>query len=257
MWPIAPETGEVHRVVFADGIYLARNVVVFIASTGKHVIGWYMARSKNSRAWSALMAPIPPPEVVVADGGSAAVSSEAESYLDSRFAERVFGPDAVDTSAEVVCWELKRGMEVLHMGVATARGWHDALSGAALCGKNNSVMAPCDSGETRCDRRCPRRRRGGFRIGVRRSCGDPFLDRVVRQIPLVDSGFWFFKSCAGGRPCWAAPVVRKVLSWLHRQCDAAGGCREGGKAGLLYRGSDERPVAALIGTGEPSGAFRL
>lgn len=185
------------------------------------------------------MAPIPPPEVVVAGGGSAAVSSEAESHLDRRFAERVFGPDAVDTSAEVVCWELKRGMEVLHMGVATARGWHDALSGAALCGKNDSVMAPCDSGETRCDRRCPRRRRGGFRIGVRRSCGDPFLDRVVRQIPLVDSGFWFFKSRACGRPCWADPVVRKVLSWLHRQCNAAGGCREGGKAGLLCRGSDE------------------
>lgn len=52
MWPIAPETGEVHRVVFADGIYLARNVV-FIASTEKHVIGWYRARSENSRAWSA------------------------------------------------------------------------------------------------------------------------------------------------------------------------------------------------------------
>ena len=87
------------------------------------------------------MAPIPPPEVVVTDGGSAAVSSEVESQTGNRFAERVFGSDAVDTSAGVVRWELKRGMEVLHMGVATARGWHDALSGAALCGKNNSVMA--------------------------------------------------------------------------------------------------------------------
>ncbi len=80
-------------------------------------------------------------ERVVVIGGSAAVSSEVESQLGSRFAERVFGPDAVDTSAEVVRWELKRGMEVSHMGIATARGWHDALSGAALCGKNNSVMA--------------------------------------------------------------------------------------------------------------------
>ena len=32
IWPLAPATGEVHRVVFVDGIYLARNVVVLIAS---------------------------------------------------------------------------------------------------------------------------------------------------------------------------------------------------------------------------------
>lgn len=70
VWPIAPVTGEVHRVVFVDGIYLARNVVILIATTEDFVIGWYMARSENSRSWGALMAKIPPPEVVVTDGGS-------------------------------------------------------------------------------------------------------------------------------------------------------------------------------------------
>ena len=55
VWPIAPVTGEVHRVVFVDGIHLARNVVVLIAATEDHVVGWYMARSENSRAWAALM----------------------------------------------------------------------------------------------------------------------------------------------------------------------------------------------------------
>lgn len=68
-WPTAPETGGVHRVAFADGIYPARNVVVLIASTEKRAIGWHMARSENSRAWSALMAPMPPPEVAATDGG--------------------------------------------------------------------------------------------------------------------------------------------------------------------------------------------
>lgn len=70
IWPLAPITGEVHHVVFVDGIYLARNVVVLIACTQEHVIGWYLARSENSRSWAALMGKIPPPDVVVCDGGT-------------------------------------------------------------------------------------------------------------------------------------------------------------------------------------------
>ena len=34
IWPLAPATGEVHRVVFVDGIYLARNVVVLTQPAG-------------------------------------------------------------------------------------------------------------------------------------------------------------------------------------------------------------------------------
>ncbi len=70
MRPIPQPTGEVHRVVFVDGIRIARNAVALIASTEGRVIGWYLARSENSRAWSALMSPIPPPDVVVTDGGT-------------------------------------------------------------------------------------------------------------------------------------------------------------------------------------------
>ena len=64
VWPIAPVTGEVHRVVFVDGIRIAKGVHVLIACTEEHVIGWYLARSENSRSWGALMRKIPPPEVV-------------------------------------------------------------------------------------------------------------------------------------------------------------------------------------------------
>lgn len=64
VWPIPQPTGEVHRVVFVDGIYIAKGVHILIASTDKHVVGRYLARSENSRAWAALMTPIPPPEVV-------------------------------------------------------------------------------------------------------------------------------------------------------------------------------------------------
>lgn len=70
IWPLPQPTGEIHRVVFVDGIHIAKNVCVLIASTEEHVIGWYLARSENSRAWKALMAPIPPPEMVVTDGGT-------------------------------------------------------------------------------------------------------------------------------------------------------------------------------------------
>lgn len=90
VWPLAPRTGEVHRVVFVDGIYLARNVVVLIASTEKHVIGWYMARSENSRAWAALMAPIPPPEVVVADGGPGFEKARRQVWPETKVQRCVF-----------------------------------------------------------------------------------------------------------------------------------------------------------------------
>ena len=68
--PMPPVTGEIHRVIYVDGIYLARNLVVLIASAEDYVLGWYMAESETSRAWERLLAPIPAPLVVVSDGGS-------------------------------------------------------------------------------------------------------------------------------------------------------------------------------------------
>ena len=44
--------------------------VVLIAQTPDCVLGWYAARSENSRAWEALMSRIAPPALVVTDGGS-------------------------------------------------------------------------------------------------------------------------------------------------------------------------------------------
>ena len=43
-----------------------------------------MARSENSRAWSALMAPIPAPEVVVTDGGSGFAKAVRETWPRTR-----------------------------------------------------------------------------------------------------------------------------------------------------------------------------
>ena len=69
VWPMPSRTGELHRVIYVDGIYLARDLVVLIASTDTHILSWYMAQSETSRAWEALLSPIPAPQVVVSDGG--------------------------------------------------------------------------------------------------------------------------------------------------------------------------------------------
>ena len=70
LWPLSPIIDEVHEVIFVDGIHLSRGAVVLIAQTPDCVLGWYAARSENSRAWEALMSPITPPALVLTDGGS-------------------------------------------------------------------------------------------------------------------------------------------------------------------------------------------
>ena len=70
VWPMPVPDGEFHRVLFVDGIRLAERLVVLIRCSEDRVVSWYMAQSENSRAWSALMEPIPAPDVVVTDGGS-------------------------------------------------------------------------------------------------------------------------------------------------------------------------------------------
>ena len=70
LWPFSPIIDEVHDVIFVDGIHLGPGAVVLIAQTPDCVLGWYAARSENSRAWEALMSRIAPPALVVTDGGS-------------------------------------------------------------------------------------------------------------------------------------------------------------------------------------------
>ena len=60
IWPLAPVVDEVHEVVFVDGIHLGRKAVVLIAQSRDFILGWYVARSENSRAWEALMSRIAP-----------------------------------------------------------------------------------------------------------------------------------------------------------------------------------------------------
>lgn len=60
LWPVSPLVDEVHHVVFIDGIYLSHKLVVLIACTKTHVLGWYVAKSETTHAWQALMSRIAP-----------------------------------------------------------------------------------------------------------------------------------------------------------------------------------------------------
>ncbi len=79
LWPQPPVVDEVFRAVYVDGIWISRNIVVLIACSDDHVLGWYLARSESAESWRALLSRIAPPDMVVTDGGSgfaAAVAAE-------------------------------------------------------------------------------------------------------------------------------------------------------------------------------------
>ncbi len=79
---------------------------------------------------------------VVVVGGTAAVTSAAQAKLEQAGAQvvRLAGDTALDTSGAIAAWEVGEGMGVSHLSVATSDGYWDALTGAAVCGKNASVL---------------------------------------------------------------------------------------------------------------------
>ena len=80
-------------------------------------------------------------------GGTAVVSPEVEAQLSAAgiAVERVAGNTAYDTSAKLATKLISLGMSANNMAIATGWGYTDALAGAALCGKQNSVMVLADN----------------------------------------------------------------------------------------------------------------
>lgn len=76
-------------------------------------------------------------------GGTKAVSDSVRSQIEGAgmtVSGRLSGDDAVGTSAAVATFELSNGMQANCMAVTTAGGYWDALSGAAMCGRRESVL---------------------------------------------------------------------------------------------------------------------
>ena len=64
-----PKIESPMNVVYVDGIYLSRKACILICCNEENVLGWYLCRYENSRAWEALMQRIAAPAMVVSDGG--------------------------------------------------------------------------------------------------------------------------------------------------------------------------------------------
>ena len=63
--------------------------------------------------------------------------------------KRIAGGDAYDTSADFCTWALGEGMAAEGIGIACGGTYHDALAGAAFCGKNNSLLLLADTENTK------------------------------------------------------------------------------------------------------------
>lgn len=69
IWPMPPKIESPMKVVYVDGIYLGRKACILICCNERYVLGWYLCRYENSRAWEALMQRIAAPAMVVSNGG--------------------------------------------------------------------------------------------------------------------------------------------------------------------------------------------
>lgn len=90
IWPMPEIVDEVHRVVYVDGIYISRNVVILIACSSQYVLSWYLARAETTKAWKALLSQIAPPDMVITDGGSGFARAVAEQWPTTRVQRCVF-----------------------------------------------------------------------------------------------------------------------------------------------------------------------
>ena len=70
VWPMPPKIEQPQSILYVDGIYLARKVCILICCNDTYVLGWYVCRSENSRAWESLLSRIAAPTVVISDGGT-------------------------------------------------------------------------------------------------------------------------------------------------------------------------------------------
>lgn len=90
IWPVAPPTGEVHDVVFLDGIWMRRRAVVLIAVADGRVIGWHLARSECAESWLALMSRIPAPAMAVSDGARGLAKAAGIAWPSTRIQRCTF-----------------------------------------------------------------------------------------------------------------------------------------------------------------------
>lgn len=88
--PVMPVTGEVHDAVLVDGIWIGSWCLLIALSDTGHVIAWQWAARESTAAWEALFGQVPPPDVVVTDGGSGIRSALANTWPDTAIQRCIF-----------------------------------------------------------------------------------------------------------------------------------------------------------------------
>lgn len=122
IWPIAPFTGEVHDVVFLDGIWLRRKAVVLIAVADGHVAGWHLAQTECAAAWAALMLRIPAPKMAVSDGSPGLAKAAGLVWPDAKIQRCTFHAANQVKRCTTLKPKLEAGIELLGI----ANGLKDA-----------------------------------------------------------------------------------------------------------------------------------
>ena len=113
IWPIAPATGELHDVVFLDGIWLRRKAVVLVAVAGGHVVGWHLARSECAGAWAALMMRMPPPKMLVSDGSPGLAKAASAVWPETRVQRCTFHAAGQVKRCTTLRPKMEAGIELL------------------------------------------------------------------------------------------------------------------------------------------------
>lgn len=121
-WLVEPTitvTGEVYTEVQIDGIYLSSKWCCLIAFNRDGVIAWQWCDREKTAAWKALLEQVPPPTVVVCDGGSGLLPAVAEAWPDTRIQRclvhvqrniRIYLTTKPRTDAGKALWALGRAL---------------------------------------------------------------------------------------------------------------------------------------------------
>lgn len=90
IWTLPPKIEEPRDVVFVDGIYIGRKACILVCCDDKNVLGWYLCRYENARAWKTLMSRIAEPRVVVSDGGTGFAKALKKSWPSAKHQRCLF-----------------------------------------------------------------------------------------------------------------------------------------------------------------------
>jgi hypothetical protein len=86
-WQVEPAvtvTGEIYDEVQLDGIYLSSHWCALIASHRGKVLAWQWCDREKTIAWRVLLQRLPPPQVVVCDGGPGLHAALNQDWPDTR-----------------------------------------------------------------------------------------------------------------------------------------------------------------------------